>query len=216
MNIKFIEALENALNKPLPGVQSQLKMASSAFADKYLTLPETYKTACVLILLFPKNNEWHLVLMERAQRDEKDKHSGQISFPGGKLEPGDRTYEECALRETFEEIGVLPGSIGLLGSLSPLYVHVSNFLVHPFIGFTSEYPRFSLHPEEVSAIVEVPVMHFIHDNHKVQVDIPIRDMILPAIPAYTLENKYLWGATAMMMSEFEDVLKNIGQGENIW
>ncbi len=209
MDVKFIQDLEKRLYQDLPGEEYQNLMAPEG-SEKYRIVTPDHKIACVLALLFPKENEWYLSLIERTDRHEDDKHSGQIGFPGGKLDPNDYSYEDCALRETYEEIGVPPDNVGILGGLTPLFVYVSNFLVHPFVGFTTEYPRFYRQESEVKSIIEVPVQHFTRSKNKGRADMPVRNIVLPNTPYYDVYGQKLWGATAMMISELEQILKEIG------
>lgn len=205
MNIRFIQNLELQLNKPLPGMEAQKKMAPVG-SEKYRQVLPNHKTACVLALLFPKNEIWHLGFIERTSDQPNDKHAGQISFPGGALSSGDASYEYCALRETYEEIGVPPDMIGILGSLTPLFVYVSNYVVYPFIGFTTEYPTFIPQPSEVQNILEIPIHHFMDPKNKGLTDMVVRDIILKDTPYYNVAGHKLWGATAMMVSELEHIL----------
>jgi 8-oxo-dGTP pyrophosphatase MutT (NUDIX family) len=205
MDINVIHLLEKRLAQDLPGYDIQNKMAPPLGSDRYSQILPDHKVACVMALLFPKNDQWHLSLIERAGMHPEDKHAGQISFPGGKLDENDASYEDCALRETYEEIGIAPDTIGILGELTPLYVFVSNFLVHPFVGFTTESPRFILQESEVKSIIEIPIEHFTKAKNKQQGDIHTRDIIIPNTPYYDVYGQKLWGATAMMMSELEYV-----------
>jgi len=204
MDISVIHALEKRLAQDLPGFDVQNKMAPKG-SERYRNVSTDHKVACVLALLFPKNDQWHLSLIERTSIHPDDKHAGQISFPGGKLDENDASYEDCALRETYEEIGIAPDTIGILGELTPLYVYVSNFLVHPFVGFTTESPKFVIQETEVKSIIEVPMKHFTKSKHKQVGDIHVRDLILPETPYYDVYGQKLWGATAMMMCELEQV-----------
>jgi len=208
MDVKFIQNLEKRLYQDLPGEPFQ-NLMSPVGSEKYRIIAQDHKIACVLALLYPKNDEWYISLIERASQHPDDKHAGQISFPGGKFDTNDYSYEDCALRETYEEIGVPPDNIGILGELTSLYVYVSNFLVHPFVGFTSEYPDFQPQKSEVSTIIEVPIMHFIKSKNKGVSDIKVRDFVLPKTPYYEVQGYKLWGATAMIMSEFEQILKEL-------
>lgn len=208
MDVKFIQDLEKRLYQDLPGPEFQNLMAPVG-SEKYREVSQDHKIACVLALLFPKNDEWHISLIERTSLHPDDKHAGQISFPGGKLDENDYSYEDCALRETYEEIGVPPDSIGILGHLTPLFVFVSNFLVHPFVGFTTEYPKFVKQDSEVHSIVEVPLSHFLKPKNKGKSDIVVREMVLKDTPYYDIYGHKLWGATAMMISEMEHVVKEI-------
>ena len=207
MDILFIEKIEKRLAEELPGSRAHMLMSPVEMA-RYSHLPSQYLKACVLILLYPKADEWHLVLIERTTHDKNDKHAGQISFPGGKLNPSDDSLEVCALRETYEEIGVSPDKVGLLGALSEIYVYVSNFLVHPFVGFTYENPRFSKQDSEVAEIIEIPLEHILNSKNKKRGPISVRDYSLPNVPYYDIYQKPLWGATAMILSEFEHLVKD--------
>lgn len=208
MDISFIQDLEKRLAQDLPGMAAQNKMAPQG-SEKYRQISNDHKIACVLALLFPKNDHWHICLIERTSHHPDDKHAGQISFPGGKLDDNDDSYEDCALRETYEEIGISPDTIGILGELTPLYVYVSNFLVHPFVGFTTESPKFIIQEAEVKNIIEMPMKHFTKSKYKQVGDIKVRDMILPDTPYYDVNGQKLWGATAMIMSELEHVWSDI-------
>jgi 8-oxo-dGTP pyrophosphatase MutT (NUDIX family) len=209
MDVLFIQDLESRLEKPLPGFQAQSKMAGYTADPSFYVPGDDHSTASVLILLFPKGNVWNFALIERSNHDPNDKHAGQISLPGGKMDDNDKTLEDCALRETYEEIGINPSLIGILGGLSPLFVRVSNFLVHPFVGFTTEYPRFILQSSEVANVYEVPVNILTDHSYKKTTDIEVRNMLLKDIPAYDVYGKNLWGATAMILSEFEAIIKEI-------
>jgi 8-oxo-dGTP pyrophosphatase MutT (NUDIX family) len=133
-------------------------------------------------------------------------HSGQISFPGGKMEPDDKDLLFTALRECQEEIGIEAARIQVLGSLSPLYIPVSKFEVYPVVGYLSEEPVFIPQTKEVVSILEVPVTRIleadvieyrtVHYNGKEE-----------SIPYFNIQNKFVWGATAMILSEFVQVIK---------
>ena len=152
MDHALIQYLEARFSQPLPGEVAQYKMAPPGRYSS-LPAPSAYKEACVLALLFPKNGSWHMSFIHRTSHHPNDKHAGQISFPGGRMCELDDTYESCALRETHEEIGVAADQISVLGRLSPLYIPVSQFLVHPFVGFSPKHPDFQLQKEEVHAVV---------------------------------------------------------------
>lgn len=121
-NTSIIPFIEEQLQKPLPGKAAQYKMATKTrmpFKEK--TAPTDVRLASVLCLLYPKNGQLHLPLIQRVIT-KRDKHSGQMSFPGGKIEATDTSYQAGALREANEEIGVLTEDIKILGELTPLYI----------------------------------------------------------------------------------------------
>ena len=211
MNISQLP-LENiylALQNPLPGYPAQAKMqhlARKEAMENLPAIPDDHKKAAVMCLFYPHNGEWTLVFIQRPDYDGA--HSGQIAFAGGGVEPSDRNTAETALRETYEEIGVLPETIEILGSLSELYIPVSNFLVYPYIGYTPARPEFLLDPVEVAGIIELPLQHFFEPERQSfgDIHIGIHNYLLKDVPFYIVEDKKLWGATAMMLSEFVAIL----------
>lgn len=156
------------------------------------------------MLLYPRDEEVYTVFIRRAGRIEQDKHKGQISFPGGKREAGDPDMAASAVRETEEEIGVNRQRIRVLRELTPLYIPVSNFLVHPFLGLAEDRPEFTPQPEEVDGILEVPLRHILDPDKQRLTDISIHTgLTLRDVPYYHLNDQIVWGATAMIISEFQ-------------
>lgn len=204
-NTDFIPQLKKQLQLPLPGEDAQFKMAP-ATRKYYKTIPDGYRIACVLCLLYPKNDRWHIVLMERVST-KRDRHSGQMSFPGGKLEPSDPTYAAGALREAHEEVGILSDDVQIIGELTPLYIPVSNFMVYPFVGNLNYAPQFELQKTEVQSVVEAPLDLLLDDRTRQLTNIRARDnYVLKNIPFFNVYGKIVWGATAMMLSEFVEVV----------
>ena len=212
-DIDFLKTLKEQLNNNLPGQAAQAQMASGT-RTKFPTIPTTAKQACVLCLLYLKEQEWHIVLMERVSTNPNDRHSGQMSFPGGKLEIGE-TYEEGALRETEEEIGIPKEAIKILGKLTPMYIPVSNFHVHPFVGVLGDTPSFIPQQSEVKEIVEVPISLLLDANNRRIKDLTIRTVTLKAVPYFDVYKKVVWGATAMMLSEFVELINNTKKARQI-
>lgn len=203
----FINQVAERLKKTLPGQAAQYKMAHLARRTAMPT-PDNARQAAVLALFYPKENDWHLVFIERDSSNPNDRHGGQISFPGGKYETGDGTLANTALRETQEEIGVDPNKIELLGALTELYIPVSNFQASPFVGFTSETPIFLPQAGEVHAILEVP-FYVLQQPEVVQtIDLQLaQNLILRGVPYFNLFGKVVWGATAMMLSELLELIQ---------
>jgi 8-oxo-dGTP pyrophosphatase MutT (NUDIX family) len=207
MDQGFIQEISNKLAQPLPGREAQYRMAH-VVRTTYQAPPTDARIASVLALFYPKNDEWHLVFIERAASHPGDRHAGQISFPGGKKEPQDQVLSDTALREAEEEIGVRASDIQLLGGLTDLYIPVSNFQVHPFVGWLDYTPEFSPQESEVAAVIEVPLHEFltpeIIQSRHLQISPNLR---LRNVPFFNVHGKTLWGATAMMMSELLHVLE---------
>lgn len=155
----------------------------------------------VLLLLYCVDEKLHLVLTRRPDYDGV--HSGQISFPGGRHEPPE-TLEMTALRETHEEIGISPADVALLGGLTPLFVVPSNFEVHPFVGryMRNKRPVFAPDTREVAAILEVPLRLLLDPATRVEEEMELRGGLRLRVPCFRVGEQRVWGATAMILSEF--------------
>ncbi|MEK7253735.1 MAG: CoA pyrophosphatase [Bacteroidota bacterium] len=203
--LNFIHHLREKLQLPLPGLQAQLKMAHT-IRHFHRETPAEARPAGVLAVLFPKNEEWHVIFIERPKNDN-DRHGGQISFPGGKYELEDASMLDTALRETEEEIGVPRSQVQVLGSLTSLYIPVSNFHVHPFVGYLENPPNYVLQEEEVGGVVEVPMSYFKNPDIRREKNMRVSQLLtLNNVPYFEVKGRVLWGATAMMMSELLEVM----------
>jgi 8-oxo-dGTP pyrophosphatase MutT (NUDIX family) len=209
LNDPFIQSLRAQLQLPLPGTVAQYRMAGIrrlAEQNAHALPPDDAKVACVLNLLFQNDGVWHTVLIERT-KNPRDRHSGQVSFPGGRYEDRDGALENVALREAEEEIGIPASSVHILGQLTDLYIPVSNFLVHPFVGVLQGAPDFKPQIGEVAAILTPPIHLFAQAVTKKVIDLPLpQGITLKDVPYYDINGTIVWGATAMIISEFMDVL----------
>lgn len=206
MNIDSISQIQNALNQSLPGWEGQ-KIMSSVGYDMNRKAKSTSKKAAVMLLLYPDENEQlHTVYIQRPSNNPHDKHSGQISFPGGQVEKADESLQATALRETYEEIGIQSHEITILGPLSTIYVFVSDFLVSPYVGYCSSSTEFILQKSEVHKVITYPIHKLQADEKKVK-DMKFSIAHLKDVPYYDLNGEVLWGATAMITSEFLEILK---------
>ena len=146
------------------------------------------------------------MLIERAAHP-KDRHSGQISFPGGSWEDSDGSLEAVALREAHEEIGIPPAQIQVLGRLTELYIPVSNFMVHPFVGIIHGTPTFSPQPGEVAHILTPPVHQFFSPEYQKTTDLSLAEnLTIRNVPYFEVDGRVVWGATAMILSELIEIL----------
>lgn len=163
-------------------------------------MPGQPRIGAVLLLLYCKENRLHIVLTER--RADLSSHAGQISFPGGRRESTE-TLQVTALRETHEEIGVPPTAVTILGQMSDIYIPPSDFEVHPFVGWYHNGKRPSFQPAvtEVAQILEVPLSHLMHPDTRKTGPWQFRGMTL-TVPYFDVEGHMVWGATAIMLSEF--------------
>lgn len=161
----------------------------------------------VLLLLYCHQSALHVLLTRR--RDDMNSHAGQISFPGGRCEIGE-TFREAALRETYEEVGVHPATLTVLGELTPIYIAPSDFDVHPFVAWyhSGERPSFQPNTAEVDHILEVPLVHLLDlANYKRELW-AIRDFEMD-VPFVDFYGEKIWGATAMMLSEFLERVRTV-------
>jgi 8-oxo-dGTP pyrophosphatase MutT (NUDIX family) len=163
------------------------------------------KVAAVMMLFYPKNELTHLVLIVR--NTYKGVHSAQVAFPGGKYELEDQDYTATALRETHEEIGVSPDKLTVIKLFTPMYIPPSNFMVHPFLGISKEELVFIPDPSEVADIIELPLEVFLDEKIVVETALSTSYSENMIVPAFQIDGKIVWGATAMMLSELKEVLK---------
>ena len=170
-------------------------------------LEKNPRFAAVNILLYFKNNEWYFPLMQRTEH-ERDRHSGQISLPGGSREAEDNSFAHTAIRETSEEMGIEKPYIRIIREMSPVYILPSNFYVHPFVSFTKKNPTFIPQENEVVELIEFPVSTLLQlpDKPEMMVLAGSRNVEVPVI---NFEGYRIWGATSMILSEFSQVLKNM-------
>lgn len=196
----LVKFLKQRLAKSLPGRPSQLKMAPAPKNDgerRKMTPSEQAHHSSVLVLLFPnKQEELELVLTLRSGDID---HGGQISFPGGRAEPGE-SPKETALREAHEEIGISPESVTTIGQLSELYVSHSENRVTPVVGYMNQRPTFSLNPAEVEEVFAVELNSLAHKENLVVEDWDLGKHTYE-VPYWDIHRVPLWGATAMMLNE---------------
>ncbi len=198
-----IDALRRRLAGPLPGRAAQERM-TGRLRPMPDVIPPDAKDSAVLQLLFPLAGELHVLLMRRTEDGRA--HSGQISFPGGRWEPTDASLMITALREAEEEVGIVVSEVEVLGALTPLYIPVSYFMVHPFVAWSDRRPDYLPSKEEVSQIIEAPLSHLFNPANKITTEVQPSSMpgVKFTVPAYGLpDGSFIWGATAMMLSELE-------------
>tara|TARA_R110002072_G_scaffold23949_2_gene82015 strand:- start:132040 stop:132636 length:597 start_codon:yes stop_codon:yes gene_type:complete len=195
----------------LPGEAIQHKMAPIerlSELKKNAIQKQTARKAGVMALFYPSQSlDTHLILILR--KTYKGVHSAQVGFPGGKIEPEDQSLLETALRETEEEVGVNAKSISVLKQLTEIYIPPSDFFVQPFLGVTYQTPIFIPQEEEVEALIEVPLTHFMDDKILTTSTLSTSYATNIQVPAFMLNDHVVWGATAMMLSEVRELLKQV-------
>ena len=203
---KIAEQLKERLKKPLPGNKAHLTTRIKTKSE--VTFPNTEETArpaAVLILLFPFEDEIQFFLTKRTE--DVEHHKGQISLPGG-IRENNESLNETALRETKEEVGIDSTKIIISGSLTPFFIPVTGYIVHPFIGWCKEKPSTKIHDVEVNQLFSVSITELMDEKilQTEQWNIRGYDAI---VPYYNFGKCKVWGATAAILSEFKSILEDI-------
>ncbi len=205
----FIAKLQEEINKGLPGWDAQKKLAPpNRPKEQFIAATEnTPRESGVLVWLYPKGNTIYTRLILRV---EGRVHSGQVAFPGGKKEETDKSFWNTALREAQEEVGLPTEQIKLVGALTPLYIPPSNFWVNPFIGTSDTYMPATINKTEVQACFDVDIIQLLQPKTKTEGPITLSSGEQRITPFYTLEGHTVWGATAMILSELEELIRRTG------
>lgn len=189
------------------GTEELLDRIESALADynpRRLDHP-TASAAAVLILIHPNSGEPHVVFTERTNKVEH--HKGQMSFPGGACDDIDDCSESTAIRETWEEIGVVREHVRILGSLDDM-ITISNFRVTPWVGVLeaeAPYP-YKVNDHEVAQVVEVP-MSFLLEEGNMELEVRQHQGREVLVPAFCYNGHRIWGATARMLHQLIELLR---------
>lgn len=198
----FCNQIKKRLSQRLPGDMARSKMAPSVrmpMKGKWKFNEKPIESS-VCILLFPSENKIYFPLIKRAGGEHS--HGGQISFPGGKYEKEDKDLKITAIRETYEEIGIKVPEENILGRLSLLYVPVSNYMINPYVAFIDEAMSYNISKYEVQFMLEAELSSFFSDSNKFERVLHRGDIDIVA-PFYSIKDEMVWGATAMILSEFE-------------
>ncbi len=196
------------LHQPLPGRAAHLEMApENRIESLRIETPEQIahaRKAAVLILLYEINGEIYTTFIKRTTYDGV--HSGQIAFPGGRHEQTDANLIDTALREAEEEVGIMRHDVTVLGSLSQLYIPPSNFLILPVVGSIGCIPNFVLQTSEVDGILQVSLKELFNEENRSVTTITSKEYGTFQAPCYIINDEIIWGATAMVINEFKQVM----------
>ncbi len=168
--------------------------------------------AGVTLLLYRKDGEYCILLNKRT--DTVDDHKGEISFPGGRKDPEDKTLLDTALRETHEEMGISPDDVDILGEIDDVPTNTS-YLISTFVG-TIPYPyKFAPSDAEVAEVLEVPISTLI-DHDSARDEVRVRDGELVNSVSYSYNGHLIFGATARILSRFLELLDTAPEREAPW
>jgi 8-oxo-dGTP pyrophosphatase MutT (NUDIX family) len=159
--------------------------------------------SAVLIPLIRTAGGLDLLFTKRTDRVEH--HKGQISFPGGAFDPADKTSSDTALRETFEEIGIVPASVAILGTMDDLQTP-TGFIVTPVVGYVEKLPPLRLNLEEVAQVIQIPLEKFFDDSLR-RSSVLDRGGAKVEVFSYDVWTEPVWGATAFFVKKLVDLLR---------
>jgi 8-oxo-dGTP pyrophosphatase MutT (NUDIX family) len=203
LNNDLLQHLTNRLHQPLPGPAAQRLMEPELSYGRHCgpALPDA-RPAAVAAVLHVLNGQWHLPLVLRPE--SLANHAGQISFPGGIVEPGE-TSEAAALRELEEELGIGRLKSIVLGQLSPVYVYGTNFLITPWVVALRGSVIFQPNAAEVQETLQVPLAHLLNPANRGH-HIEQRGMLRFMAPHFRWEGHNIWGATSMILAELVAII----------
>jgi 8-oxo-dGTP pyrophosphatase MutT (NUDIX family) len=201
-----IEEVKKAIKKSLPGKNAHLKMIPK---DRNLIIPDKninkFIDSAVLMLLFNNEDKLYFCFIKRSMKLKY--HPGQISFPGGKIEKGESDFSITALREAYEEIGLDTNKIEIIGNISNVYIPVSNFMIYPVLAFSENKLILNANESEVDEIIFLPVIDFFNPAN-ISEEIVKTGTSLIKTPCFKINEYIIWGATAMLVNEFCEIIIN--------
>jgi 8-oxo-dGTP pyrophosphatase MutT (NUDIX family) len=165
------------------------------------------RIAGVLLAIYPKQGAWHALLMQRTKYPGV--HSGQVSIPGGEREAMDANLMETARREFEEEVGVAIPSEIIFGPLSERFIPPSRFAVSPYLAILPQRPQWNIDPIEVDSIIEFKVDSLLTDLAMRPVKMEVAPGMFHPMPAYPIQGNEVWGATALILTEFMEHWKQL-------
>jgi 8-oxo-dGTP pyrophosphatase MutT (NUDIX family) len=198
-------SLKRALEAGLPGRRAQRAMAHRlAYGRHHGPVPGDARQAAVLLAIHPTAKGWSIPAILRPVVMRA--HAGQVSLPGGMVEPGETTAQ-CALREFEEELGAPKAGLEIIGELSPVYVFVSGFVIAPLVAVSPAPLIYRPNPEEVAAAIELPLAMLADPANRGEHTIQRRGLAF-TVPHFAIAGQQIWGATSLILAEFAALLND--------
>ena len=186
-------------------MEQRLREALSRRQKKRLTNTRLVSSA-VLVPIYQREGQYHILFTQRTERVKE--HKGQISFPGGARQEGDKTLLDTALRESAEEIGLAPGQVKILGELDDTLTEVTNYIISPFVGLIPWPYKFQVDGWETEKIIEAPISALM-DKDSLREETEIKDSRAVTSYFYHYGGKVIWGATARILHQFLDIFAQV-------
>ena len=204
----LINQLKDKLKSTLPGNKAHKLLEPETRRHFRNQQPlENARKSSVLIVIFPSGDFYSTFTILRPEYDGV--HSNQIAFPGGQMERQDDNLMETAIRETEEEINVYVDKQSILGKLTDIYIPPSNYLVAPYVAYFDQKPQTKRQPSEVQEIIEVNLKEIIAPDAIVSRSFYLERYGQVNVPCFVTGDYVIWGATAMIMSELREVLREV-------
>jgi len=162
--------------------------------------------SAVLLPIYYKQGQYYILFTKRTGKVKE--HKGEISFPGGAYQEGDRTLVDTALRESAEEIGLMADRVEVLGELDDTATQTSTYIISPFVAFIPRPYQFKVDEEEVEEIIEVPISALL-DKSSLRQETEIIDGETVTSYFYHYQGRVIWGATARILNQFLDIFAQV-------
>jgi len=205
-----ITALKDITANQLPGEQAHadLMPVNRPFSSEVQRNSEGFRHSAVAIVLYEYRNELMSLLIQRPTYEGV--HSRQIAFPGGKRDPEDPTIEHTARRECMEEIAIPMETLNLVGTMTDVYIPVSKFIVTPHLFTVDSLPELIPDAREVEEIIPFQLSRLLDEDSIQFTDMQFRNGFKQKnVPYFAIENRVVWGATGMILSELRTILREI-------
>jgi len=203
-----IAAIQQVIASQLPGerAHADLMPINRPFSSQVRMNSEGYRQSAVAIVLYESAGNLMSLLIQRPSYEGA--HSQQIAFPGGKRDPEDPNIEFTARRECMEEIAIPMNRLQLIGRLTDVYIPVSKFIVAPHVFAIDTLPELIPDAREVDEIIPFPTSRLLEQDSIQHTDMQFGNgFTQKQVPYFAIENRIVWGATGMMLSEFKAVLQ---------